>query len=339
MKHLITGLGSIGCRHAMNILKTDKDSVLFIFRTGKEKNLYCERLDNFIAREKIDKSRIKFFYDLKQALKENPDTCFITNPTSQHISTALEIVDSCPNFFMEKPISHNLENVDLLIEKVKKKKGISFVGYDLRFHPVIKKVKELLDKNVLGKILYCRAESGSYLPEWRPGIDYSKMYSAKKELGGGVLLDMSHELDYIYWFFGMPKNVFAHIDKISSLKIETEDFAELLLSYDSGMLCNVHLDYFQREPRRNLLISGEKGSIFADLLTLRIELITFDKEKKKQVFNYEDTLKVYIDEISHFFECVKKKKQPLITLEDGKAVLEICENARLSSNLKKIVDF
>lgn len=316
MKYLIIGLGSIGSRHLKNLAIIDKQAKFVVYRSSDKKSNYLDEIQK--------ESCVKVLTDLDKALAEEPDACIICNPTYLHIETARNVFARCKNILIEKPISDSMNGVDELLTDVKKHKGIVFVAYNMRWHPMVKRVKKILDSGKLGKIHFARLEAGQYLPDWRK-VDYKNVYSSKKALGGGVVLDLSHEIDTAYWFFGKPKEVAGHIAKVSKLDIDTEDIAEITMKY-KDMVCQVHLDYLRKKAKRTMDIIGDKGSLYADLITQKITL--FDEIID---LSHKDANEMYIEELKHFIDCIKKSSQPDITLEDGKVVLDICLKAKKTS--------
>lgn len=294
-KVLIVGLGSIGQRHARNLFRLYGDIELIAFRSKKN--------------NRETGLNIKLYYDLKEALKEKPLAAIISNPTSLHISTALELAEAGVNLLIEKPISNSFDGTEHLQRIIKKQNLTVMVGYCLRFHPLIQKIHELVTNGALGKILFAQVAAGQYLPDWHPKIDYKNSYSAKNSLGGGVVFDLSHELDYTQWLFGDVREVTASIEKISNLEIETDDYAEILLTFDNNVRAEVHLDYLQRFPTRTGLIVGEKAAITFDLNKSRMEL--YSKRHTVKISKPFDNEQLYEDEIKHFMESVRKKQHPL----------------------------
>ena len=188
----------------------------------------------------------------------------ICTPNNLHIPIALKACEENCHIFTEKPLSHNLDNVDRLIKLAEERNLVLMVGYCLRFHPALIFIKKVIDERKIGNILSFRFEVGSYLPEWRPGSDYRKNYAVSPSSGGGVILDLSHEIDYIQWLGGKVREVFCYSDTLSDLEIKTEDTAEILLRFENRAIGEVHMDYVQRAPRRDYQIIGDKGTILCD---------------------------------------------------------------------------
>ena len=328
MKFLIIGLGSIGKRHITNILKVEPNSQFSAFR---QRNLLS---DDFAK-----KYNITVYKDLKEAFDNKYDAVFITNPTSEHIPFALKAAKNDLNLFIEKPISSSFEGINDLRNMVKKKKLITFVGYNMRFHPAIKKIKDSVAHGVLGKLYFARLQVGEYLPDFHPGEDYTRGYSARKSLGGGALLTLIHELDYLLWFKGKPRNLAAMMSKVSNLKIDVEDNAELLLAYEDGFIAEININYLLKDHRRNCLIAGEKGLLDFDYY--KNELTFFDNEKRKKTILWKDDSfqrnDMYLEEIKHFIGCLKKNRNTDIDLEEGLKSLKVALKAKESHEKNKFL--
>ncbi|MBU1323265.1 Gfo/Idh/MocA family oxidoreductase [Patescibacteria group bacterium] len=260
MKLVIVGLGSIGKRHKQNL------ELL-----GHEVISSFGKADGFL----------------------------ICNPTSKHLETALQLIKFDLPIFIEKPLSHNLDNIDQL-------KGNILVGYCLRFDESLKKFKKTVPAKGIKSIkIVCQ----SWLPDWHPQTDYSQSYSAKKELGGGVLLDLSHEIDYALWFFGPVKKVSAKLQMAPELNIETEAMADLNLEFFSGVKAEIHLSYASRQPARFC------------------EIKTSDQVLR---WDFQPNNEMYLEEMRHFINVVNNKEIPLVTVADGRRVLDVIETAKIN---------
>ncbi|MFA6096758.1 MAG: Gfo/Idh/MocA family oxidoreductase [Candidatus Paceibacterota bacterium] len=327
MKILITGCGSIGMRHLKNF-KRIKGCEVSVFRTS------C---DNVLEFEK--EHGVKVFSDFAKALDEKPDGVVISNPTSLHIKYATEAAKRGCGLLIEKPISHDLKGVANLIKIIEKKKLAVLVGCNLRFHRHLIKIKEILGKKTLGKIYFARLSVGSFLPQWRPGRNYSRSYSGKRDLGGGVVLDLIHEIDYALWLFGDPVGINANVCKLSDLEIETEDYAEIFLKFKTGISVQIHMDYLNRFLARECEIVGELGNIKWNYATDTLEISKIgSKIPQKHILKNYDRNEMYMSEIRHFLSCIGFKAKPAVTIYDGKRALEVALAAKKigKNNLKKI---
>jgi len=303
LKILIVGCGSIGSRHLKN-LKENTNCELIVF-DPKDSNL-----NNFT--------------DYNEALNQKPDGVIIAGPTNLHIQQAKKAAQRGCHLLIEKPLSHNLEGVDDLIRIVEAKKVKVLIGFCLRMHKQMQKIKELLAQNAIGKVYSARLTAGNYLPNWRSEKDYSQLYNAKKELGGGVVFDLMHEIDYALWFFGEVERLNANICKLSDLKIDTEDCAEIFLKFKNGPIAQIHLDYLNRKLNRSCELIGEFGNIEWDYVKGLLKVFNArDKSIKDFSIENYDINSMYINEIRHFLNCIKGKEEPLVDIYDAKKSLEI----------------
>ena len=320
MKYLFIGLGSIGQRHLKNLRDTTKEPII-AYRTNT-KNI--EELNK--------KYNIESYTDLNEAFEEKPDVVFITNPTSLHIPVALKAAKNNCHIFIEKPISHDLAQVDKLFSITEKNNKICFVGLNYRFHPNLIKIKQLLDENKIGKVLFVRIQAGQYLPDWHPGEDYKKGCSARKDLGGGIILTLIHEIDYAYWLFGEIDSVLAQTEKLSSLKIDVEDVAAMILKTKNNAIIELHLDYLQKPAARTMEIIGEKGTINWDYFKNDVKLFL---NKENRWITYEEKSfgrnDMYLDELKHFLKCINGEEKQKIANKDVEDVMNIVKAIKQSS--------
>jgi len=327
MLFLVVGCGSIGKRHIRNLKALGIQDII----AHDLKRERCQEVEQEFG--------LKCYADLEEALAGKPDVALICTPTSRHIPAALSAAQWGCHLFIEKPLSHSLDSVDELLAIVAKKGLVTLVGCNMRFHPGIVKMKELLEKQSIGKILSARVQAGQYLPDWHPWEDYRQGYSANISLGGGVLLDGIHEIDYITWFLGKVSQVFCFAGKLSSLEIDTEDTVEILMWLKSGAIAEVHLDYVQHPYGRSCQLIGEKGTILWDFNDKQVKLYSA-RTKEWQVFdqppNY-DTNQMYLDEMRHFIQCLEGKARPVQDAKQGKALLEIVLAAKESAAKSQVI--
>ena len=248
MKILIAGFGSIGRRHFRNLLTLGEKDFLFL-RSGRSTLVDCE-----IAQYPVET-------DIDSALSHRPDAVIIANPTALHLDVAIPAAEAGCHIFLEKPISNSSERVEILEKALQRGGGNVFVGFQFRFHPGLIKIKKLLSQKILGKPLSIRAHWGEYLPGWHPWEDYREGYSARKDLGGGVVLTLCHPLDYLRWLLGEVDTLWAVLGKDSNLDLEVEDSAEIGLVFHQGVVGSVHLNYNQRPPAHHLELVCSKGTI------------------------------------------------------------------------------
>tara|TARA_B110000014_G_scaffold42579_1_gene28141 strand:+ start:479 stop:1468 length:990 start_codon:yes stop_codon:yes gene_type:complete len=325
LKILIVGLGSIGKRHMENIISKTNSEIIILTR---RKDL-----------DFLKKKNIKILNSLKECLQEKPDIGFITNETSHHIPIAIKLAKAGLDLFLEKPLSNSMTSINQLVNIVNRKKLITLMGCNLRFHEGIKKIKSLIEKQTVGRIISVKVECGAYLPDWHPYEDYSKGYAARDDLGGGVVLTCIHELDYLYWFFGQIKEVISITGKFSDLKIKTNDLSAIILRFQNNIIGEVHLDYFQKPEIRSCKIIGTKGTIYWDSLHNEVKVFNFKTQKWNIILKIKNYKKnnMYQDELKHFMNCVKKEKKSINDISQGTYLLKVALGIIKSSKLKKTV--
>ena len=172
------------------------------------------------------------------------------------------------------------------------------------------------------------------MPNWRKNIDYRHSVSASKKLGGGVLLELSHELDYLRWLFGEVKNVYAKLTNSNTLKINVEDNAEIILETYSGITILVNLNFSTKSVSRKCILSGTKGLLEADLINNSLLFKKNNKKTKIQFFKKRNDLK-YEKQIKHFFECIERNKKPLVSFREGLKTLKLIEAIKLSNKYNR----
>jgi predicted dehydrogenase len=325
MKFLVVGCGSIGERHIRNLQSLSAGEILV-------HDIDSERLA-LIG----EKYRVRTYVDFDQALKQHIDAFIVCVPPSLHIPFALSGAEHDAHLFIEKPLSHTLDGVDPLLNQARAKGLVVFVGYNLRFHPGLRLVKQFLDEDRIGKVLSATVDAGQYLPDWHPWQDYRQMYTAKKETGGGIILDGSHELDYIRWLLGEVKEVFCFAGKLSSLEVETEDTAEIILKFDNGAMAGVHLDFVQRAYSRSCKLIGEEGTIVWDYPGKKVSIFYATTGHWEEIKTEADPNDMYIGEMKHFVDCIKGEETPVVNGAGAKRVLQIALAAKKSSQSRKIV--
>lgn len=319
MKFLIAGVGSIGRRHLRNLRQVGAGDLL-AYRTLQRP---VPELDGAVP----------IFANLDEALDQKPDAVFVTNPTSLHVATALAAARRGCHVFIEKPLSHSLDGVDELRTVVEASDLVALVGCNLRFHPLLRRARDLLRDGAIGQVTGARLEVGEYLPDWHPGEDYRTGYSARRDLGGGVILTLIHELDYAYWIFGDIEHVYAVAGRRSGLAIDVEDTADILLRSRAGVTINVHMDYIQRPPTRTLRVTGEEGTLRWDYYQGRLALYSVQTKAWQEWAEPpgSDRNQMFLDEVSHFLDCLHGRARPLIPLREGKRVLEVALAAKRSA--------
>ena len=308
-KIAFVGLGSIATRHLKNVAAflSNKGDTYSIDLYRSQMRPLPEELQPLVKED--------YPYADEMPVERQYDVVFVTNPTSMHYETLEKFCKNTKSFFIEKPVFDSTE-VDESIFKLIEGKP-SYVACPLRYNPVLQYVKEHVDLN---KVISARAISSSYLPDWRPGQDYRKTYSAHKDLGGGVSIDLIHEWDYLTWLFGMPTECKQMISKVSNLEIDSDDLA-IYLGRNEKTTFELHLDYFGRQTLRTLNLFTEDDTIHCDLIGGTVSNLkegkTVKLESERNAFQ--------MAEIAHFFEIINNKTINDSTPEHAYQVLKIAK--------------
>ncbi len=299
MKVLIIGFGSIGKKH---------------FLALNELGFLVDVLSKSYEFSHFEGKNFRLFKDLEELNLQDYDLFIIANITTSHFKT-LEFLDQ------------NVKEKIILVEKPLFQKDMEFIpsnnnqiyiAYLLRFHPMIQDLKQLIDKK---EVYFAKFICNSYLPNWRK-LDYRQNYSAKKELGGGVMLDLSHEIDLAFYFFKELSLKFSQNLKISELEITSDDFTFLALSAKNTSI-HIELDYFSKLTQRKILFHTKENSFETDLVHNKLNI--YDKTNNFKSKTYEnDTFKT----LQNMHKAILEKDQNLCTLEEARRVLRLCDEAR-----------
>jgi predicted dehydrogenase len=320
---LIVGLGSIGLKHLRIAREIFPESRIAVLR-HKETN-------------EIPKGADEIFFNLSDAIQFQPQIAIICSPASTHIEISRALVKQGIHILIEKPISNEQKGLEELNCEAVGNNCVLTVGYNLRFLPSLQKFKNLIDKNFVGELYSVRSEVGQYLPNWRKA-DYRKTVSAQKILGGGALLELSHELDYMRWIFGEVESVQAQLSRQSQLDIDVEDTAHIILKFkenknNTNLIASLNLDFIRHDKVRMCHAIGDKGSLRWNGLTGDVDLFKSDKSGWNNIYkNKVDQDETYKNEWLHFIECINKKKSPNISFQDGIKVLDIVDAIKIASS-------
>ncbi len=325
---LIVGLGSIGLRHLRIAREIFPESRIAILRHQETKE--------------IPKDANKVFHTLSDVIQFKPQIAIICTPASIHIEISIALVREGVHVLIEKPISNEKKGLEELNNEAVKNNCVLMVGYNLRFLPSLNKFKNLIDNDFIGDFYSVRSEAGQYLPSWRDK-DYRKTVSAKKSLGGGVLLELSHELDYLRWIFGDIEFVQAQLSRQSTLDIDVEDTVHTILTFKKNykninLIGSLSLDFIRHDKVRICHVIGDKGSLRWNGLTGDIDLFELNSTGWKNIYKDKVNLdQSYKEEWLHFIECINKKEYSKISFQDGIEVLNIIDSIKKASSSGKRV--
>jgi predicted dehydrogenase len=322
VKILIIGLGGIGQRHTRNLRALLGDSVEIIaYRVRRLTHVVTPTMGADQERNVEEVYNIRTFSSLEEALAEKPDIAYVCNPSSLHVAVTRACLTAGCDVFLEKPLADSLDGTAELVDLAREHQRIAMVGYQLRFHPCVIRLTEIVRSGVLGNLLGVRATIGEYLPNWHPYEDYRIMYAARADLGGGVVLSQIHEFDYLYSLFGLPSRIYALGGHWSDLEIDVEDTASILMEAPLGsrvLPIQLHQDFLQSPASRQCEIIGDKGRAVMDLPSLTVSLYTLGKPEP-DVFRVEnfDRNNLFLDQARHFLHCVETREKPIVDIADG----------------------
>lgn len=324
MKILIAGLGSIGRRHFRNLIALGEQN-LVLLRTRK-----ATLPDGELAGYPVET-------DLTEALhKHQPDAVVVANPTSMHLDVAIPAAEAGCHILLEKPVSHSLDRLDVLQTTAEKNGSKILVGFQFRYHPTLNKARELIQSNRLGKILTVHAHWGEYLPQWHPWEDYRQSYAARAELGGGVIVTLTHPLDYVRYLLGEVDSLWSFNSHISPLEVNVEDVAEIGLRFANGAVGGVHVNYFQRPPVHRLEVVGTEGTLRWDNADGVLQVYTLpavfgsfsDNPPAPMMETFSppegfERNQLFVAQTRHFLDVVRGESEPICSLEDGLMALRL----------------
>jgi predicted dehydrogenase len=293
LRFLIIGGGSIGKRHIKNLQSL---GYLEIWCLKRKKDENFEKETGVQSITSINE------------LPGNIDAVLVCTPTSLH-AEGIEIARKLDAaIFMEKPLIHRKEEFEKIKNGLSGYDKVFFIGFMLRYHPLVQKIKSIIDSNTLGKTYSARLEFGSYLPFWHPWEDHRMGYAAKKDLGGGVINTITHELDLVQYFFGNPQTVLCDSKNLNKLNVEVEEIAEAIFGYDDKMV-TLHLDYLQKEYDRNIKVLCDEGKITWIWHDHKVVVKKYNEDAVEyKLANDFDVNQLYVDELKDFIEIIVKSK-------------------------------
>ena len=314
---LICGLGSIGRRHTRLLHQISPAIKVSALRSGNGSFSLPEV--ELITHH---------FSELETAARWNPDAAFITSPAPYHLHQALSLARHGIPLLIEKPLGTGLEPLPGWDELLTFSKHVPIlVGYVLRHNPCASFIKAQLNSNYFGKVLEADLYCGSWLPDWRSGTDYRSSVSSQESMGGGALLELSHEIDLARFFFGEFTIQYSSIQQSGLLDIDVEDRVLLVGSGANCPSIAVRLNFCTKPSRRSFLIRCERAEIHWNLLTGIVTISSSDQ--KSEVFTSSSQLDhSFRLQSYHFFNCIFNMEPPLCTVQDGLAVIKLIQQAR-----------
>ena len=311
MRVLIVGLGSIGMRHARNLKTLGVEDMVGVDPTADRRARFSSEL-GYPAHE-----------ELAVALGRGIDIAFICSPNVHHVSQAIECARAECHLFIEKPIGVSRDRLDELLDLVNSKNLYAHVGSNWKFHRSFQVMKQLLDTGAIGRVTAAQVLAGQWLPDWHPWEDYRHGYSARRDLGGGIVFD-SHELDYITWLLGPVVSLKGFTTRTGVIEIETEDVACACLRFECGALATVQLDYIQRQTRRRYHISGDQGTIEWDIHDGRVRHYRPGaSEARDTATPLGDVNEMYLEQTREVLDAIAARRAPVTPIRHAVQALEL----------------
>jgi predicted dehydrogenase len=311
---LVIGGGSIGERHIGNLLTLGYNNIVVL-------------RSRMLPFRTVDASKVTIVTDWESALALKPKAAFICTPTSLHISQAIMCAENGISILAEKPLSHNGEGIDELIAICRKTGVYVQVGYMMRYHPHAETIKKWIHEQTWGKLVSFSTHWGEHLPDWHPWEDYRESYAARKELGGGAGLTLSHDLDLVLWMMESPLVSHHLIQNFSSgLEVNVDSAADFLLGFENGVTGHVHLNFFQKVPRREYRFEFTEASVCFDFFQHQIEIKTKGNVETITMENFERN-DLFLRQTLGFFRNMESFsiEQSIQNIQDAARVTQLCD--------------
>lgn len=333
MNVFVYGYGSIGKRHIYIMKQIFENINIYVIRhTSKE----IKNNDNNYDRNCKENYIKKFFYNYEDALNYLiPDIAFICNPAPFHIDLAISLAKKNINLFIEKPISINTKKVQELINICSDNKLVLQIGYMTRYSKSLNLLRDIILEKKYGDILNFRCVHNSYLPSWRKSYDYSKDVTASEKLGGGVILELSHEIDYINWLFGDILYIFSRFEKSSQLKIDTEDNLDVIYKFKNNITGTLNINMASFYNKRECIVNCDKATLLWDGINFKLSIFTNENNELIDLEETRDDL--FTRQIKDFFLKINKKNSCSKSAKNALNVLELIDKIKKSNKEKQII--
>lgn len=283
---LVVGSGSIARRHIRNLRSLGVEEIV----------VWTQRRPEQVGLQELAVDIVS------QLPNDCPKYAIVANDTDKHVAVAGALIERGAHVLVEKPLAAGLSREAIQLRELAETSGlIARVAYNLRFLGVFHEIEAVLAAGALGALTMVDIEAGQWLPDWRPGTDYRQSYSAHRERGGGVDLDLSHEVDYMCMLFGSPERSWVHKRNTGVLGIDAPDVFDAIYDFADGLRCTVHLDYLSKPVRRRMRVHGTEGSIECDLANKRLVVRRGNLEQVVDSPDLFDVEATYRAELLDFF--------------------------------------
>lgn len=315
---LIVGAGSIGLRHGRNLTALGA-RVSGLDPRPDRRAAFAEEFD------------APTFEDLETALEQHGlDGVAVCSPTRFHVEQCLPALERGLPVLLEKPVAKTLAEARTLADALARTGTPLLLGYTWRWWPPLARVRELLAQEVIGAVRLVDFTMSAHLEDWHPGEPLAEFFMSSAELGGGALLDESHWVDLLLWFFGMPDNLSARIEKISDLEITSDDNVDMMINFADGPRVNLHLDLYGRPHRKSIRFIGEGGTILWSETPNRIAVCTEAAEVwREEPFDCERN-DMFMAVAAEYLAVLDGGPVKTCGIHDGLGVMTLLEAARQS---------
>jgi len=313
---LVVGLGSIGRRHVANLRALGWTRIRAVRSRGS--SFDDDELDLPVDR------------DLSIALSRRPLGVIVSNPSAHHVIVALQAARAGAHLLIEKPLSDELRGVAELESLIAARRLRALVGFQFRCNPGLRQIRTWLRAGAIGSVISAQAHWGEYLPDIHPWEDYRAGYAARLELGGGVLLTLSHPFDYLRWLLGEIAHESTIESRRDTLRLAVDTCVDVTARFASGASAHVHLNFVERPRNHRLTLIGTEGTLTwndSDSAARRYDVDSRTWETVRAPEGFERNW-MFRDEMRHFLACVRGEEQPICTIADGRAALEMALAAR-----------
>ena len=318
----MVGFGNISNRHRKNLRKLFPSAIIYgMSSSGRNPATNPENCDEVVE-------------SISQMIALLPDFVIVASPANFHAIHSMPLIEAGIPVLIEKPVCATLFQASELADAVRSHHGKVSIAYCLRYLASTTFMKNAVENELVGKIYNIQIDTGQYLPDWRPTADYRKTVSANQNLGGGVLLELSHDIDYLIWIFGSFTVQKSILRSVAELETDVEDIADVMLSNDHGLVASLHLDFLQRAPKRQCVVIGTRGTLIWDLIQNEV---WFDTNEGRQVLydgSQEDRNNMYLQMLMDFADFAKSGTEPPICIDEAIETLRLVERIKNSSEVE-----
>lgn len=313
----VVGYGSIGRRHCANLAQLGLRRRVIVRRAGGANPSFCPPDDVLVV------------HSVNDSIQAGIDLAIVCNPTSMHIATARQYLAAGVPVLIEKPLSADVAEAERFAADAQSSGVAAGMAYCLRFHPAYALAHEQVSHRVLGQLQQARASFESYLPDWHPWEDYRQSYAARRDLGGGVLPTLDHEIDFVCWCLGLPRSSTGVLSRSGVLDADIDDTARLVLHYED-YAAEIVLSIAQRERRRDFEFVGSKASLVFSFEQQRLHRVDHERQTEKTLWHQPDydLNLMYLAMLDDALNALAAGKPLPIPISAGLDALRIASTAR-----------